>query len=97
MSVEAERILHERGILNLPDYIANAGGVICAAVEYHGGTETSAFQTIDERIRRNTREVLQRASDENLPPRAAADVLANGRIRRAMSYRRWAREEGPKQ
>lgn len=35
----AEARLHERGILNLPDFIANAGGVIAAAVEYRGGTE----------------------------------------------------------
>jgi glutamate dehydrogenase (NAD(P)+) len=36
-SSEAEQILHERGVLVVPDFIANAGGVICAAVEYHGG------------------------------------------------------------
>ena len=28
---EAEARLHERGVLVLPDFIANAGGVICAA------------------------------------------------------------------
>ena len=26
--------LHERGVLSVPDFIANAGGVICAAMEY---------------------------------------------------------------
>ncbi len=41
---EAERILDEAGVLVLPDFIANAGGVICAAVEYQGGTETQAFR-----------------------------------------------------
>ena len=29
--------------LVLPDFIANAGGVICAAAEYHGATEAAAF------------------------------------------------------
>jgi len=29
----AEQALHERGVLVIPDFIANAGGVICAALE----------------------------------------------------------------
>jgi len=88
-TAEAEQALHARGILNIPDFIANAGGVICAAVEYRGGTETAAFQEIGERVRRNTREVLQQSADEKVLPRTAADRLAGDRIRRAMSVRRW--------
>ncbi len=86
---EAEAALHERGVLSVPDFIANAGGVICAAVEYGGGTETGAFQTISDKIRANTAAVLQRARDANEAPRAAAKSLAEDRVRRAMSYRRW--------
>ena len=37
-TAEAETWLHEQGILSDPDFIANAGGVICAAVEVQGGT-----------------------------------------------------------
>ncbi len=85
----AETILHERGVVSVPDFIANAGGVICAAVEYAGGTETGAFQTISDKIRANTAAVLQRARDANEAPRAAAKSLAEDRVRRAMSYRRW--------
>ncbi len=43
----AERILDEKGTLVIPDFIVNAGGVICASVEYHGGTQTQALQTIE--------------------------------------------------
>ena len=88
-SAEAEQALYERGILSIPDFIANAGGVICAAVEYRGGTETAAFQEIEERIRRNTRKVLRMSAERKVTPRAAAESLAGERIRRAMSYRRW--------
>ena len=42
-TAEAERMLHEKGTLILPDFIANAGGVICASVEYHGGTQAQAL------------------------------------------------------
>ena len=84
---EAEAILHERGILNVPDFIANAGGVICAAVEYHGGSEADAFEQIAEKIRRNTQEVLERSRDEKIQPRQAAVELAHERVKAAMSLR----------
>lgn len=86
---EAEERLHERGVLSLPDFIANAGGVICAAVEYHGGTRTEAFTTIDERIRANVTEVLDRAAASGGLPVDAARDLAGTRVRRAMQTRRW--------
>jgi glutamate dehydrogenase (NAD(P)+) len=53
-TAEAEEALAARGILVLPDFIVNAGGVICAAVEYRGGTQTTALALIDEKIRTNT-------------------------------------------
>jgi glutamate dehydrogenase/leucine dehydrogenase len=85
---EAEAMLHARGVVSIPDFIANAGGVICAAVEYHGGTETQAFAVIAEKIRANTRAVLARARDGGLLPRAAAEDLARARIGEAGGYRR---------
>jgi glutamate dehydrogenase (NAD(P)+) len=85
---EAERILHEQGVLVLPDFIANAGGVICAAVEYHGGTQSQAFQTIEEKIRTNTQEVLADAKKSGLLPRLAAVKMAETRVRKAMTYRK---------
>jgi glutamate dehydrogenase/leucine dehydrogenase len=85
---EAEAMLHERGALSVPDFIANAGGVICAAVEYHGGTEAQAFAVIGDKIRANTRAVLERARAERLLPRAAAIDLARKRVTEAQRYRR---------
>ncbi len=86
-TAEAEAILHQRGVLVVPDFIANAGGVICASVEYHGGSEADALKQIAERIRRNTQEVLQRSRDEKRAPREAAVELANERIALAMALR----------
>ncbi|WP_206352313.1 Glu/Leu/Phe/Val family dehydrogenase [Tautonia rosea] len=84
---EAETILHRRGVVNVPDFIANAGGVICASVEYHGGTEADALRRIADQIGRNTQEVLQRSQEEGIEPRRAAVALATDRVREAMSYR----------
>jgi len=87
-TAEAERILHERGVLVLPDFIANAGGVICASVEYHGGDRASAEKTITEKIAENTRAVLDRAKKDGILPRRAALDLAGERVRQAMAERR---------
>ena len=84
---EAERVLHERGILNVPDFICNAGGVICAAVEYHGGSEKDAFEVIQEKIARNSHAVLTRAHREEIQPRKAAVELARQRVKSAMEFR----------
>lgn len=86
---EAERLLHQRGILVLPDFIANAGGVICGSVEYRGGTGEEAFQVIEERIRGNTVNMIREAESKGISPREAALAMAMGRIKQAMSLGRW--------
>jgi len=90
ITAEAERQLHERGVLCVPDFIANAGGVICAAMEYHGATEGAALQTIQEKLRRNTRLVLEDACRRGILPRQAAQELAEARVRKAMDLRRYS-------
>jgi glutamate dehydrogenase/leucine dehydrogenase len=88
-TLEAERYLHERKVLVLPDFIANAGGVICAAVEFHGGSEAGALSTIAEKIDGNVREVLAAAKRAGTMPRQAALAIAQGRVAAAMEFRRW--------
>ena len=85
----AEESLQQRGVVVVPDFIANAGGVICASVEYHGGSEQQAFAAIEEKIRRNTFEVLARARSEQSTPRLASTALALERVRVAQSLRRF--------
>lgn len=84
----AEAQLHERGILCVPDFVANAGGVICAAVEYRGGSRADAFAAIDERIRANTAELIDVTAGGREPLRPAAETMARARLERAQSYRR---------
>jgi glutamate dehydrogenase (NAD(P)+) len=88
-SLEAEQALAARGVMVLPDFIANAGGVICAAIEYRGGTETDALALIAERIRRNTEAMLDEVQRTGVLPRTAAVSLATARLHRAMRTRRW--------
>ena len=88
-TAEAEQALAARGVLVLPDFIANAGGVICAAVEYRGGTEAAALALIDEKIRANTEAMLDEVRRTDALPRTAALSFAIERVRRATRTRRW--------
>ncbi len=85
----AEKRLHERGVLVIPDFIANAGGVICAAMEYRGATPGAAFTAIEEKIRANVAALIERAKTDGLLPRQAALRLAEERVRKAMAMRRF--------
>jgi glutamate dehydrogenase (NAD(P)+) len=86
----AERYLHAHNILVLPDFLVNAGGVICAAFEYRGATQAAAFEAIAERIRANTKAVLDAMSAKKLMPREAAQAIALERVTQAMQTRRFA-------
>ncbi len=90
VTASAELYLHQQNILCLPDFIANAGGVICAAMEYQGASQSAAFDTIRDKIRINTEEMLDRAEAGLKQPREAAQEMAEERVRTAMSTRRWS-------
>jgi glutamate dehydrogenase (NAD(P)+) len=86
----AEKALAARGVWIVPDFIANAGGVICAAMEYAGATRSAAFDAIAERIRANTEAVLGEAKRRGVLPREAAEAIAVRRVRAAMAHRRFS-------
>ena len=65
----------------MPDFLANARSVICAAVEYQGGTRAIASQTIEEKIRNNTQLVLEEATRIGRLFRQVAIELARQCIR----------------
>ena len=87
VTARAEEELNSRGVLVVPDFIANAGGVIMAAMEYAGKNRQEAFAAIAERIKKNTRQVLEKVASERVLPRLAADTLARERVKMAMAYR----------
>lgn len=86
----AERYLHEKGVICVPDFIANAGGLIGAAMEFRGANKAQVLSAIKEKIRRNTEKVLQSVETDGSLPRHAATLLATKPIVKAMGYRRWS-------
>lgn len=89
-SAEARSILAERGITVLPDFVANAGGVVAAAfamdARYSGfRPDTSTIvETVSSRLRANTMTVLDEARLQHITPHAAGRRLAEDRVRTAM-------------
>jgi glutamate dehydrogenase (NAD(P)+) len=88
VTAQAEAQLAERGVLCVPDVVANSGGVICAAAEYRGAGHAEAFAEIKEKIGDTTAELLDRIRHGTLTPRAAAGRMAQERLREAMALRR---------
>ena len=82
---DIEDKLHQRGILIVPDIIANAGGVISSYAEHRGYNPKDMFRMVKNKITKNTRLVLENAKRSNTTPRAAAMKIAVKRVERAMA------------
>lgn len=89
----AQQVLADRGVTVVPDFIANAGGIIAAAFGMRdryspfGVDTTQIVPTVTERMRTNTTTVLQAAAESGTTPHAAAGQLARDRVREAMRLR----------
>ena len=80
---EVEEYLSKKGILIIPDFIANAGGVISSYVEYIGASADEVFPIVEKKIVKNTKLMLDQARAKKISPRAAALEIAKGRIKTA--------------
>jgi len=80
MSHEIEEELYKKGVLIVPDVIANAGGVISSYVEHIDGTEEEMFCMVEEKIVRNTKLILERSKSEKKPTREVALEIAKERV-----------------
>ncbi|MBI5224871.1 Glu/Leu/Phe/Val dehydrogenase [Candidatus Micrarchaeota archaeon] len=84
MTDKVEMELEKRGIKIIPDFVANAGGVISSYVETIGGSPESMFKTVEEKIKKNTLTVLKHAKEMKITHREAALQIAKERVQKAM-------------
>ncbi len=80
MTAEVEESLYKRGILVVPDFVANAGGVISSYAEYLGKKQKDMFRIVEEKINRNTSIILERSANGSIKPRDAAMEIAKERV-----------------
>ncbi|MBN2459724.1 Glu/Leu/Phe/Val dehydrogenase [Candidatus Woesearchaeota archaeon] len=81
-TADIEEYLHQKGILVVPDFVANAGGVISSYVEYIGGTPERMFKMVEAKVVKNTAKVLKTAKKLKIKPRDAAMHVALERIKK---------------
>lgn len=81
------RKLWHHGIVYVPDFIINAGGVINLSVEVNGYDEDIARERV-ARIYDTVNEVLATSHKHGIPPHEAADRIAEERLDRARRARK---------
>lgn len=87
---DASKYFHDNKIWVIPDFLANAGGVIGSFVEYQGRTEKEAFELIEYKISKNIKEILTEAIMKQENPRKIATEVAKQIVYRAMLLRKGA-------
>jgi glutamate dehydrogenase (NAD(P)+) len=90
---EADLILEDRGILVLPDVLANAGGVVVSYFEWVQGLqeyfwkETEVNAKLNDIITRAFAETWRLHEERSLPMRQSAYAIAVGRVAEATTTR----------
>ncbi len=77
---EVEELFHKKGVLVVPDFVANSGGVISSYVEYTGGTEEDMWKMVEEKVTHNTSMVLDKAKEKGVSPRKLGMEIAKERV-----------------
>jgi len=83
---EIEKNLSDRGVMVVPDILANAGGVISSYAEYRGYNPKRMLELVQRKIRLNTVKVIETALNKNINLRDAAMNIAKERITKANKH-----------
>ena len=86
MSEKIENEFAESGIVVIPDFVANAGGVISSYAEYRGYSPEKMFKLVEAKISKSTMKVLKRSLRIKRSPREVAMELARERVEKAMAH-----------
>jgi glutamate dehydrogenase (NAD(P)+) len=92
-SPAAQQVLHDRGVIVVPDFIANAGGVVAAAVAMDSRFSgirpepAAVFENISTKLRASTHETLEASRRQGLTTHRVARATAQARVAEAMRLR----------
>lgn len=97
---EADRILFEKKIPDLPDFLVNSGGVVVSYFEWaqnragYYWTQDEVYKRLDAIMTKSFADVIETQkkyaqTGKKISPRTAAYVVAVGRVASAMKTRGW--------
>lgn len=94
-SLEATEMLHKRGVLVVPDVLANAGGVTVSYFEWvqnnqgYYWTEAEVNEKLESKMVEAVRKVLDTAQARTITPRLAAYIVGVRKYAEASRMRGW--------
>ncbi len=88
MREEIEEKLFAKGVVIVPDFVANAGGVISSYAEDRGYNPKRMFELVERKITKTTRRVLELSAKRKVSPRRVALELAQKMVQEKMQKRR---------
>ena len=77
----------KKGILIVPDFVANAGGVISSYAEYRGYNPKKMFELVGKKVRNATKLVLAQSIKEKRNPREVGMEIAVKKVEEKMKKR----------
>jgi glutamate dehydrogenase (NAD(P)+) len=84
---KAEEYLINKGVLVIPDFVANSGGLIGSYTEFIRKTHKETFEIIKEKISMAMNQVLDEFPSNHISPRNRALSIAKEKVFRAMRLR----------
>lgn len=88
MPEKIENEFFKKGVLIVPDFVANAGGVISSYSEHRGHSIEKMFATVESKLKKTVRQVLKESVKKGQNPRQTALALAARKIEKKLSTRK---------
>ena len=92
---EADKVIKERGIFMIPDFLCNAGGVTCSYFEQvqcnmnHYWSREEVLKQLDQKMTEGFKAVSELARKQKIYMRDAAYMIAISRVAEACKLRGW--------
>ena len=92
---DADKVINEKGIFVIPDFLANAGGVTCSYFEQvqcntnYYWEKDEVLEKLDTKMTSAFKAVYELSKTQNLTMRDAAYVIAINRVAQAVKNRGW--------